>query len=69
MHIAPHATQVHVNRQSWSVLIVSTLALAVCFMVWMMFAVIGCAFAAAPAPVGARLARARPDPLVPEGLI
>ncbi|MDP1648765.1 MAG: nitrate/nitrite transporter [Rubrivivax sp.] len=28
-------------RQAWSVLIVSTLAFTVCFMVWMMFAVIG----------------------------
>lgn len=30
-----------VPRQSWSVLIVSTLAFTVCFMVWMMFGVIG----------------------------
>ena len=29
------------NRQAWSVLIVSTWAFTVCFMVWMMFAVIG----------------------------
>ena len=29
------------NRQAWSVLIVSTLAFTVCFMVWMMFGVIG----------------------------
>ncbi|MDD5002083.1 MAG: MFS transporter, partial [Thiomonas arsenitoxydans] len=29
------------NRQAWSVLIVSTWAFMVCFMVWMMFAVIG----------------------------
>ena len=29
------------KRQAWSVLIVSTLAFTVCFMVWMMFAVIG----------------------------
>ena len=28
-------------RQAWSVLIVSTLAFTVCFMVWMMFGVIG----------------------------
>lgn len=28
-------------RQAWSVLIVSTLAFTVCFMVWMMFAVVG----------------------------
>jgi MFS transporter, NNP family, nitrate/nitrite transporter len=35
------AKEVVVNRQSWSVLIVSTLAFTVCFMVWMMFGVIG----------------------------
>ncbi|OZB57788.1 MAG: MFS transporter, partial [Thiomonas sp. 13-66-29] len=29
------------NRQAWSVLIVSTWAFTVCFMVWMMFAIIG----------------------------
>ena len=29
------------SRQAWSVLIVSTLAFTVCFMVWMMFGVIG----------------------------
>ena len=29
------------GREAWSVLIVSTLAFTVCFMVWMMFAVIG----------------------------
>ena len=29
------------TRQAWSVLIVSTLAFTVCFMVWMMFGVIG----------------------------
>ena len=29
------------ERQAWSVLIVSTLAFTVCFMVWMMFGVIG----------------------------
>ena len=28
-------------RQAWSVLIVSTFAFTVCFMVWMMFGVIG----------------------------
>ena len=30
-----------VSRQAWSVLAVSTLAFTVCFMVWMMFGVIG----------------------------
>ena len=30
-----------IPRQAWSVLIVSTLAFTVCFMVWMMFGVIG----------------------------
>jgi MFS transporter, NNP family, nitrate/nitrite transporter len=30
-----------ITRQSWSVLVVSTLAFTVCFMVWMMFGVIG----------------------------
>ena len=34
----PDATH---RRQAWSVLIVSTLAFTVCFMVWMMFGVIG----------------------------
>ena len=29
------------NRQAWSVLIVSTLAFTVCFMVWMLFGIIG----------------------------
>lgn len=29
------------TRQAWSVLLVSTLAFTVCFMVWMMFGVIG----------------------------
>ncbi|MCL4698772.1 MAG: MFS transporter, partial [Burkholderiaceae bacterium] len=29
------------RRRAWSVLIVSTLAFTVCFMVWMMFGVIG----------------------------
>ena len=29
------------SRQAWSVLIASTLAFTVCFMVWMMFAVVG----------------------------
>lgn len=32
---------VPVDRRAWSVLIVSTLAFTVCFMVWMMFGVIG----------------------------
>ena len=41
-----HKKQIHppdavVGRKSWSVLIVSTLAFTVCFMVWMMFGVIG----------------------------
>ena len=31
----------HNSRKAWSVLIVSTLAFTVCFMVWMMFGVIG----------------------------
>ena len=35
---APEATA---SRKAWSVLIVSTLAFTVCFMVWMMFGVIG----------------------------
>lgn len=30
-----------IDRKAWSVLIVSTLAFTVCFMVWMMFGVIG----------------------------
>lgn len=30
-----------IRREAWSVLVVSTLAFTVCFMVWMMFAVIG----------------------------
>jgi MFS transporter, NNP family, nitrate/nitrite transporter len=30
-----------ISRQAWSVLAVSTLAFTVCFMVWMMFGVIG----------------------------
>jgi len=34
-------TPVPIPRQAWSVLIVSTLAFTVCFMVWMMFGVIG----------------------------
>jgi NNP family nitrate/nitrite transporter-like MFS transporter len=37
---APVATASH-DRQAWSVLVVSTLAFTVCFMVWMMFGVIG----------------------------
>jgi MFS transporter, NNP family, nitrate/nitrite transporter len=41
-----HRKQIHppdhvVSRQSWSVLAVSTLAFTTCFMVWMMFGVIG----------------------------
>jgi MFS transporter, NNP family, nitrate/nitrite transporter len=35
------AKPVQITRQSWSVLIVSTLGFTVCFMVWMMFGVIG----------------------------
>jgi NNP family nitrate/nitrite transporter-like MFS transporter len=35
------ATATPIPRQAWSVLIVSTLAFTVCFMVWMMFGVIG----------------------------
>jgi MFS transporter, NNP family, nitrate/nitrite transporter len=35
------ANEPRITRQSWSVLIVSTLAFTVCFMVWMMFGVIG----------------------------
>ena len=34
-------TATPVDRRAWSVLIVSTLAFTVCFMVWMMFGVIG----------------------------
>ena len=34
-------TAVPIRREAWSVLIVSTLAFTVCFMVWMMFGVIG----------------------------
>jgi len=37
----PAAQDPRRNRQAWSVLIVSTLAFTVCFMVWMMFGVIG----------------------------
>jgi NNP family nitrate/nitrite transporter-like MFS transporter len=37
---APRANATH-DRQAWSVLAVSTLAFTVCFMVWMMFGVIG----------------------------
>jgi MFS transporter, NNP family, nitrate/nitrite transporter len=37
----PPAREARITRQSWSVLIVSTLAFTVCFMVWMMFGVIG----------------------------
>ena len=35
------ATDLGNTRKAWSVLIVSTLAFTVCFMVWMMFGVIG----------------------------
>ena len=35
------ASELSTKRHAWSVLIVSTLAFTVCFMVWMMFAVIG----------------------------
>ena len=41
-HTPPPAnTSPQHTRQAWSVLIVSTLAFTVCFMVWMMFGVIG----------------------------
>ena len=35
------ASELRNERKAWSVLIVSTLAFTVCFMVWMMFGVIG----------------------------
>ena len=35
------ATEISNVKRAWSVLIVSTLAFTVCFMVWMMFGVIG----------------------------
>ena len=35
------ASEMIQSRKAWSVLIVSTLAFTVCFMVWMMFGVIG----------------------------
>ncbi len=35
------ASELQEKRQAWSVLIVSTLAFTVCFMVWIMFGVIG----------------------------
>ena len=35
------ASELNNNKKAWSVLIVSTLAFTVCFMVWMMFGVIG----------------------------
>ena len=35
------AAEIKNSKQAWSVLIVSTLAFTVCFMVWMMFGVIG----------------------------
>ncbi len=37
----PMATELQHKRQAWSVLIVSTWSFTVCFMVWMMFGVIG----------------------------
>ena len=37
----PSVSAERYSRQAWSVLIVSTLAFTVCFMVWMMFGVIG----------------------------
>ena len=40
-HTNPTATPTAIPRQAWSVLVVSTLAFTVCFMVWMMFGVIG----------------------------
>ena len=39
--LAPPVQQASATRQAWSVLAVSTLAFTVCFMVWMMFGVIG----------------------------
>ncbi len=39
--MVPASTPPAVSRQAWSVLAVSTLAFTVCFMVWMMFGVIG----------------------------
>jgi MFS transporter, NNP family, nitrate/nitrite transporter len=41
MATAPQAPAGSPDRKAWSVLIVSTLAFTVCFMVWMMFGVIG----------------------------
>ena len=35
------ASELNNDKKAWSVLIVSTLAFTVCFMVWMMFGVIG----------------------------
>ena len=35
------ASELSSSKKAWSVLIVSTLAFTVCFMVWMMFGVIG----------------------------
>src|SRR5574343_1597834 len=40
-HTNPTAIPAVIPRQAWSVLIVSTIAFTVCFMVWMMFGVIG----------------------------
>jgi NNP family nitrate/nitrite transporter-like MFS transporter len=39
--MATHPPAAPIPREAWSVLIVSTLAFTVCFMVWMMFGVIG----------------------------
>ena len=35
------ATNIQNKREAWSVLIVSTFAFTVCFMVWMMYVVLG----------------------------
>jgi NNP family nitrate/nitrite transporter-like MFS transporter len=39
--MAPSTAPTHIAPKAWSVLAVSTLAFTVCFMVWMMFAVVG----------------------------
>ena len=39
--MAPTAPTPPIDRRAWSVLVVSTLAFTTCFMVWMMFGVIG----------------------------
>lgn len=41
MPVSTNAPTAPIDRKAWSVLIVSTLAFTVCFMVWMMFGVIG----------------------------